>query len=58
MRAETLACRAAAVGFCVLLTAAAPVFAQPPPAEFDARWGSPDHTPFLPVISAELKGRD
>ena len=34
------------------------VIAAKPTAEFDATWGSPDHMLFLPVIYAELKGRD
>ena len=54
MRAERKDCHAAAMGFCVLLTVAAPVLAQAPPA---AR-GSPDHMLFLPVIYAELAGRN
>ena len=29
-----------------------------PTAEFDARWGSPDHMLFLPAIYAELAGRN
>jgi len=34
------------------------VIAAKPTAEFDATWGSPDHMLFLPVIYAELKGRN
>jgi len=34
------------------------VVAAKPAAEFDARWGSPDHMPFLPAIYAELAGRN
>ena len=34
------------------------VVAAKPTAEFDAQWGSPDHMLFLPVIYAELKGRN
>jgi glyoxylase-like metal-dependent hydrolase (beta-lactamase superfamily II) len=34
------------------------VIAAKPTAEFDARWGSPDHMLFLPAIYAELAGRD
>jgi glyoxylase-like metal-dependent hydrolase (beta-lactamase superfamily II) len=33
------------------------VVAAKPTAEFDARWGSPDHMLFLPAIYAELAGR-
>jgi cyclase len=32
--------------------------AAKPTAEFDARWGSPDHMLFLPAIYAELAGRN
>jgi glyoxylase-like metal-dependent hydrolase (beta-lactamase superfamily II) len=34
------------------------VVAAKPTAEFDARWGSPDHMLFLPAIYAELAGRN
>jgi hypothetical protein len=34
------------------------VVAAKPTAEFDARYGSPDHALFLPVIYAELAGRN
>ena len=34
------------------------VIAAKPTAEFDATWGSPDHMLFLPVIYAELSGRN
>lgn len=34
------------------------VVAAKPTAEFDAKWGSPDHMLFLPVIYAELAGRN
>ncbi|HEX7237769.1 MAG TPA: MBL fold metallo-hydrolase [Gammaproteobacteria bacterium] len=34
------------------------VIAAKPTAEFDATWGSPDHMLFLPVIYAELAGRN
>lgn len=34
------------------------VVAAKPTAEFDARWGSPDHMLFLPVIYAELAGHN
>lgn len=33
------------------------VVAAKPTAEFDARWGSPEHLLFLPAIYAELAGR-
>jgi glyoxylase-like metal-dependent hydrolase (beta-lactamase superfamily II) len=36
----------------------AEVVAAKPTAEFDARWGAPDHMLFLPVIYAELAGRN
>jgi cyclase len=34
------------------------VVAAKPTADFDARWGSPDHMLFLPAIYAELAGRN
>ena len=34
------------------------VIAAKPTAEFDAKWGSPDHMLFLPAIYAELAGRN